>query len=115
MTPREPSDVPSASENAWFAVRCFFRVQVTWYEERVTLWRASGHDEAIELAEAEALEYARILQMTYLDLSQSYKLSDDEDPSRPGAEVFSLFRESGLQPSEYLERFFDTGKENQGQ
>ena len=98
-----------------FAVRCFFRIQATWYEERVTLWRAEDHDEAIRLAEAEALEYAADLDMEHLGLAQSFRLSDDADPDQQGAEVFSLFRESGLAPADYLERFFDTGDENQGE
>lgn len=63
---------------------------------------------------------------TALDLFQVYRLADDapgeaEPLTFPvnnkafsavqGAEVFSLIRESDLDPSEYLDRFFDTGCE----
>lgn len=81
------------------------------YEERVTLWRAPGHDEAIERAEAEARDYAAALAPAeYAGLAQSFEL-----PTAPadGVEVFSLLRESALPPSDYLDAFFDTGKERQ--
>ena len=32
-----------------------------------------------------------------------------------GAELFSLLRESDLEPKEYLDAFFDTGDERQGE
>ena len=35
------------------------------------------------------------------------------DSLEHGAEVFSLLRESSLQPGDYLEAFFDTGAERQ--
>ena len=81
------------------------------YEERVTLWRASSHDEAIERAGTEARDYAAVLAPAeYLGLAQSYHL-----PEAPadGVEVFSLLRDSDLTPSEYLDAFFDTGGERQ--
>ncbi len=47
----------------WFGVRCDFKMVVDEerlvYEERVTVWRAVDAAEAIRLAEAEALEYAK--------------------------------------------------------
>ncbi len=102
----------------WYAVRCVFRSAwaetseglppgVHLYEERVTLWQATSLEEAIALAEAEALEYADE-DDDYLDLAQAFKLFDD--PSS-GAEVFSLMRSSTLEPDEYLDTFFDTGDE----
>ncbi len=102
----------------WYAVRCVFRSawaesseglppEVHLYEERVTLWQATSLEEAIALAEAEALEYADE-DDDYLDLAQAFKLFDD--PSS-GAEVFSLMRSSRLEPDEYLDTFFDTGDE----
>jgi hypothetical protein len=45
--------------SGWFSVRCLFATDAAApgaYEERITLWRAPGFDEAIELAEAEARE-----------------------------------------------------------
>ena len=102
----------------WYAVRCVFRSawaetseglppDVHLYEERMTLWQASSLEEAIALAEAEALEYADE-EDEYLDLAQAFKLFDD--PSH-GAEVFSLMRSSRLEPDSYLDTFFDTGEE----
>ena len=107
----------------WFAVRCVFRQG--WplladdghagsrYEERITLWRAANVDEAIEKAEREALDYAAAIDDApdeYLGLAQAYALVDLPDD---GAEVFSLIRDSTLEPDAYLDSFFDTGREHQ--
>ena len=102
----------------WFSVRCIFAVG--WppeadaaFEERVTLWRATSLDEAIERAEGEAREYASSIEdgpSTYLGLAQVYRLVDEPGE---GAEVFSLIRRSELPADEYLDAFFDTGDECQ--
>ncbi|MGI4894847.1 MAG: DUF4288 domain-containing protein [Janthinobacterium lividum] len=108
--------------SGWVAVRCIFRSQAEGhdgeavFEERVTLWRDADVDRAIEKAEAEAQAYAsettcspeRVTE--YLGLAQAYSLFDE--PS-DGAEVFSVMRTSGLPPTAYLDRFFDTGQERQ--
>ncbi len=104
----------------WFSVRCVYRTKAAGaatadaaYEERVTLWRAASADHAIELAEAEAKEYATRIAGSadaYLDFAQSYELSDEPGD---GAEIFSLIRESALAPTKYLDTFFDTGDEAQ--
>ncbi len=90
---------PIVSSSGWFAVRCVFRSG--WpepapndpprhnFEERITLWRASSAAEALAKAEAEAREYASIIEEApceYLDQAQSYELSDS--PALDGAEVF---------------------------
>jgi hypothetical protein len=96
----------------WHSVRCLFRHQPDIYEERVTLWRATGLDEAIALAEADAAEYARdVGDAEYLGLAQAFRLFDSTIES--GTEVFSLARDSPLEPSEYLDTYFDTGTERQ--
>ena len=83
------------------------------YEERITLWRARDFEHAIELAEAEAARYCEDLgDVRYAELAQAYEL--DDDPSEQGAEVFSLIRDSELSPSDYIDRFFDTGEEHAG-
>lgn len=102
----------------WYAVRCVFRS--AWletadhlppdehlYEERITLWQATSTEEAIALAEAEAIEYADE-DDEYLELAQAYKLVDELGQ---GAEVFSLMRSSSLDPDDYLDAHFDTGTE----
>lgn len=83
------------------------------YEERIALWRSTSFAEAIALAERDAEIFARDVEAEYLGLAQAYELS--EAKLRSGAEVFSLMRESDLSPKKYLDRFFDTGDERQGQ
>ena len=113
------SAVSNEAGGAWYAVRCVFTVG--WppeavgktYEERITLWRAASADDAIARAEAEALEYAAAIEeepSTYLEFAQAYQLSDDPGD---GAEIFSLMRDSDLDPDGYIDRFFDTGTERQ--
>lgn len=85
------------------------------YEERITLWRARDLDHAIELAEAEASKYSEDPSDTdqpirYVKLAQAYQLVDQPGS---GAEVFSLIRDSDLDPQDYLSRYFDTGNEHQ--
>ncbi|GIE91456.1 DUF4288 domain-containing protein [Actinoplanes regularis] len=102
------------SEQAWFSVRCLFKLAAgasATYEERITLWRASSPAEAVTLAETEAGEYAADVAGEYLGLAQVYSMYDQ--PVH-GAELFSLLRESTLAPHTYLDAFFDTGDERQG-
>jgi hypothetical protein len=106
--------------SGWYAVRCIFRsgwppdeppTDVRHYEERITLWRAGSVEEAIELAETEAAEYAAIIDEApseYLGLAQAYVLGDPPDH---GTEIYSLIRDSRLDPDDYLDAFFDTGAE----
>ena len=103
------------ANSGWVSVRCLFRAhfgEQQVYEERVTLWHEADMDRAIELAEAEAREYAASGAvgdaMEYVGLAQAYLL--DDSPGH-GAEVFSLTRVSGLAPEAYLDAFFDTGQE----
>ncbi|MFF7993256.1 hypothetical protein ACFZDG_26095 [Kitasatospora xanthocidica] len=97
----------------WYAVRCVFE----WttgngrsYEERTTLWQAASADAAIALAEAEAGAYASDNGLDCLGLAQSSRLGGAPGT---GAEVFSLLRDSPLEPDAYLDAFFDTGTERQ--
>lgn len=78
------------------------------YEERITIWQAPDFETAIALAEREAADYASEGDEA-LGLSQAYELAD-EAPLH-GVEVFSLLRESDLEPEEYLSTFFATGDE----
>ena len=98
----------------WYSVRCVFQWN-SWegapFEERITLWQAESLQDAIALAEAEATEYAADNGVAYLDLAQGYVLGSDTAPSQ-GSEVFSLLRDSGLAPADYLDAFFDTGSEH---
>ncbi|MFD8637165.1 hypothetical protein [Streptomyces sp. NPDC059533] len=98
----------------WYGVRCVFewttRDGGRSYEERITLWQAASADEAIALAEAEAETYAADNGFGYPGFAQSYRLGGTPVS---GAEVFSLFRDSALEPNAYLDAFFDTGTERQ--
>lgn len=98
----------------WYGVRCIFKKNgQNFYEERIVVWHAPTADAAIALAEADAEDYARILDLTYLGLCQSFAIFDLELLS--GSEVFSLIRESPEDPNAYLKRHFNTGTEIQRQ
>jgi hypothetical protein len=81
------------------------------YEERITLWRAADFEQAIDLAEADARDYAGAIVGDYIGLAQAYQLADE--PGH-GMEVYSLMRDSDLGPEAYVNRFFDAGDERQG-
>ncbi len=100
-----------------YSTRCLFewaprdgQKKAHLYEERITLWQAECADDAIEMAEREAEAYASE-HSTYLGVCQSYGLV--EPLAGSGVEVFSLLRESDLEPSEYIDKFFETGDEHQ--
>jgi hypothetical protein len=102
-----------AQRPQWFTVRCIFQLKSDAgfsYEERLTLWRAETIDDAIRLAEAEASDYETENGSEYLGMAQAFQLFDHPEH---GAEVFSLIRESDLEPEPYLDSFFDTGRESQ--
>lgn len=93
---------------AWFGVRHVLKNDDA-YEERVTIWQAQSHEDAIARAEAEAADYA--WEGTEpLALYQSFEL---EGAPKDGSEVFSLIRRSELPADRYLESFFSTGSEQQ--
>ena len=95
---------------SWYSVRCFLEHEAEpgasyhLYEERITLWFAESADAAIEQAEIEAQEYGAYMGGgLYLGLAQSYELIDDIEPEQfSGTEVFSLMRESDLDPDQFL-------------
>jgi hypothetical protein len=98
----------------WFGVRCVFQSPAGdgyAYEERVTLWQAEGIDEAIALAETEAAAHEEAGGAEYTGMAQAYWLLT---PPSSGSPVFCLVRESELDSDEYLDQFFDTGREAQG-
>jgi|SRR3990167_584682 len=104
---------------ASFSVRCLFRWEprpdqkaTHLYEERITLWQAISINQAIEFAEQEAEEYASD-GMEFLGYSQGYALFESVPVN--AIEVFSLLRESDLEPKQYIDAFFDTGTERAGE
>jgi Domain of unknown function (DUF4288) len=109
------STVNSAPESHWYAVRSVIHLAVQAddatqpYEERITLWQAASFTEALERAEAEAVQYAEALGADYLiEFGQAFELFDEPGD---GAEVFSLIRDSKLSPPAYVRTFFQTGAE----
>ena len=112
-------DLPGDA-SPWFGVRWVFRMLVdgeptNTYEERVTVWRADSFEQAIELAEREAATHADTEAgiSEYLGIAQAFRTSISASTIEPGDEVFSLMRDSELEPPQYIDRFFDTGSERQ--
>ena len=102
-------------EARWFACRSVIRwldlpTDKESYEERITIWCATSSTEAIAMAEAESAKYAAANELEDLGFTQVYEMFTN--PAN-GAEVFSLIRDSELQPDEYLDSFFDTGNERE--
>jgi hypothetical protein len=98
----------------WYSVRSVFRwarAKGTPYEERMTLWRACSLDDALARSEVEAERYAAEAGVTYLGFAQAFFMGDVAVPG-DGTEVFSLLRDSSLDPDDYLSAFFDTGGEH---
>jgi len=82
----------------------------TLFEERVVLLQATNFDDAIAKGETEAQEYCRALSdVVYTKYIDVYRLC--ADTVGHGTEVFSLMRESDLSDKDYLDRFYDDGKE----
>lgn len=101
-----------------YSVKCHFEWSPTktqtlahLYEERITLWRADSLDDAIAAAEREAMGYAEAHGFTFIELSQAFWMFNDLEVD--GVELFSLLRESDLEPSAYLDHFHDTGFERE--
>jgi hypothetical protein len=95
-------------------VRCLFW-WTNWegrpFEERVTLWRARSAEHAAKLAEAEAREHAETVDIEYLEFFQVCRLGENGEV-RDGMVVFSRQRQSDLSPEDYLDVFYDSGREH---
>jgi len=101
-----------------YSVRCLLHwnrtpVQRTVhvYEERITRWRAENTFAAIELAEQEADRYANEFGAEFFNRLQASERAGPLDAH--GVEVFSLLRDSDLEPPADISTFFDTGFERQ--
>ena len=81
------------------------------FEERVVVFLANDFDHAITKAETEAAKYCSNLDDSamYLGFVDVYNLA--EENINDGVEVYSLMRESNLSDKDYLDSFYDTGKE----
>ena len=86
------------------------------YEERITIWKATTAEEAIEYAEMSDKNYCEGSEMRIVEFAQSYVVDEEEIADlKQGAEVYSLLRGSDLEVEDYIDAFFDTGLEKQGQ
>jgi len=102
---------------SWFSVKCVFlhkdletdhKSQFV-YEERIILVIADNENEAIALAEKEAVEYAQDTDSDYLEFASSFHTYEEKIVHL--SEVYSVMRQSSLEPDEYLDYFYDTGNE----
>lgn len=81
-----------------------------FYEERTVVFRATNTENALNIAEKEAIEYAKnIGDIKFMGYSETFKLTDNELDS--GTEVYSCMRYSDLDASSYVKRFMKTGNE----
>ena len=82
----------------WFGVRCVFRwSEPVTYEERVTLWEAHSLDDAIAMAEEDALAYASRLNSEYLQMAQAYWIGPS-DPN-PAPKSFRCYATASSTPT----------------
>ncbi|HLJ56537.1 MAG TPA: DUF4288 domain-containing protein [Chthonomonadaceae bacterium] len=101
----------------WYSVKCLFRHENDpaaseghLYEERIIVLRAQSLDDALNMAELEAKSYAGDGgDVQYCNFASAYHIADDELTER--TEVYSLLRQSPLQISEYVDRYYDEGTE----
>jgi len=104
----------------WYGIKLVFRhlnLEVgvpgsSVYEERVVLVNAGSEDEAVSLAELEAVEYAKdVGGCEYLEFSSCFHTYEGKIVHL--SEVYSIMRESSLSPEEYLDTFYETGLERE--
>ncbi len=101
----------------WYSVKCVFRhtnletenENSSVYEERIVLLKANNEDEAITLAEKDALEYANDVDCEFLNYASCFHTFEDKIIHL--SELYSIMRESELDPEKYLDLYYDTGSE----
>jgi hypothetical protein len=105
------------SNPEWYAAKTIYKhhciedgTPKTLFEERIVLLQASDFEDAISKAETEAAEYCSTNRdIVYLDFVDVFHLFDETIGH--GTEIYSLIRESQLSGKDYLDRFYDDGKE----
>lgn len=96
----------------WYSVHGIFRSDrevegksVRTFEERVVLFRALSHEEALEKGRTEACEYCkRWPQSKKLARLVSFSLSEEEISE--GEEVWSCLRELDVSDDEFLDQIY---------
>src|SRR4051812_4258851 len=107
----------TTDNKSWHSVKCIFQhdgladaENMTVYEERIVLVRARDLDEAIQLGEVEAEEYAASREgVAYIGFISAYRMSGPE--LKEGTEVYSVMRQSSLTGNDFLDRYYDDGSE----
>lgn len=98
----------------WYGVRLVYRLTgfpAQAYEERIVIVKAASFDEAIAKVERYSKDYEDETKV-YTGYAMAFHILDENGSSLgEGVEVFSLMRDSELDPDEYLDRFHDTGRE----
>lgn len=103
-----------ANPEPWYGVRLIYRLtgmSRLAYEERIVIVRAESDDDAIAKAEQYSKDYESDTT-EYVRYAMAFHIFDENGPCLgPGTEVFSLIRQSDLDPNAYIDRFHDTGNE----
>lgn len=104
-----------SKETRWYTVKGLFR----WYmketgetakfEERVVLFRADCSDQAIAMAEKEAVSYCKADQkanfiIENLNIWMGYVLDDEKLEN--GSEVYSNLTDSDLTAKQYIKKYY---------
>ncbi|GBC59949.1 hypothetical protein DENIS_0891 [Desulfonema ishimotonii] len=105
-----------SDKKEFYSAKCLFKFERLRdedgrikYEERITLFKATGFDNAIIIAEQEAEKYAEKEGGEYLGFINVYKLYGKKMSKI--CEVYSCMRKSELGEDDYLDRYYDTGDE----
>lgn len=102
-------------EKFWFGVKTVYKFDGLSndcpdpvFEERVVLFQAIDCDQAISLAEEEAVVYAKEGNCRFTGFVNAFMIADE--PAKK-IEVYSLMRTSKLSEKDYLDHYYDSGTE----
>jgi hypothetical protein len=98
----------------WYSIRRVIQLHPGSFEERITVWYATSFEEAFEMSEAEAADYAADLDGEDLGMAQGYRADLDLGQLHQGMEILSLIRDAALDGQTYIHTYFLTGTEHEG-
>ena len=103
----------------WYSAKCIFEhdglaqgAEETVYEERVVLLRANSIDEALDLGEAEAREYADSIgndSICYVGFISAFRANETEITDR--MEVYAMMRQTELSREAFITHYYADGYE----
>jgi len=76
----------------------------------LTVWQTDSFNKAFELAEVDAAEYAKEANCLFVRATDSYQLF--HKTIGHGSEIFSLMRDSGMEPEVYADTFCCTPRDH---